>query len=107
MDRFVPRDDGNLVRWKTDKPHILVICGSQGAKSIFEAIIEQFSENNPYEWIVALGKLNAGKKEEFQKLENIQALEWIDQEDIAHLLSDTNLAITRGSATTLAEIDVF
>lgn len=38
---------------------------------------------------------------------DVQALEWISQEDIAYLLEDTDIAITRGSATTLAEIDVF
>jgi UDP-N-acetylglucosamine--N-acetylmuramyl-(pentapeptide) pyrophosphoryl-undecaprenol N-acetylglucosamine transferase len=46
-------------------------------------------------------------KKDFEKIPDTQALEWISQVDIAHLLSDTDLAITRGSATTLAEIDIF
>lgn len=40
-------------------------------------------------------------------MNDTQAIPWIRQEDIAHLLSDTDIAITRGSATTLAEIDLF
>ena len=44
---------------------------------------------------------------DFGKMKNTQALEWIPQEKIAELLCDTSLVITRGSATTLAEIDVF
>ena len=40
-------------------------------------------------------------------MKDVQALEWISQEDIASLLRDADIAITRGSATTLAEIDVF
>lgn len=40
-------------------------------------------------------------------MKNTQALEWISQEDIASLLGNTQIAITRGSATTLAEIDIF
>jgi UDP-N-acetylglucosamine--N-acetylmuramyl-(pentapeptide) pyrophosphoryl-undecaprenol N-acetylglucosamine transferase len=87
--------------------HILVICGSQGSRAVFEAIVEQFGKDNPYEWIIALGKLNVDMKSDFQTMGNMQALDWISQEDIAHLLENTDLAITRGSATTLAEIDVF
>ena len=106
LDRFVPRDDDNKIHWKTTKPHILVICGSQGARSIFEAILGQFADENPYEWIIALGKLNGNMKSDFENIQNIQALEWIDQENIASLLGDADITITRGSATTLAEIDV-
>lgn len=46
-------------------------------------------------------------QDKFRKIPDCQAVEWISQEDIAHILSDTNIAISRGSATTLAEIDVF
>ena len=46
-------------------------------------------------------------KSSFESMKNTQAIEWVNQEDIAHLLSDTDFAITRGSATTLAEIDIF
>lgn len=93
--------------WKTDKKHVLVICGSQGARSIFEAILGQFSDENPYEWIISLGKLNGSMKSDFENIQNIQAFEWIDQKDIASLLGNTDITITRGSATTLAEIDIF
>jgi UDP-N-acetylglucosamine:LPS N-acetylglucosamine transferase len=46
-------------------------------------------------------------KSEFSKMKNTQALEWISQIDIAHLIQGTDLAITRGSATTLAELTNF
>lgn len=95
------------ITWNTNKPHILVICGSQGAKTVFEAIIQQFSRNTDYEWIIALGKLNSEMKQDFDTIPDTQALEWIDQTDIAHLIQGTNLAITRWSATTLAELTVF
>ncbi len=103
----VIQDRGYKIQWKTDKKHILVICGSQWARAIFEAIIEQFSGNDEYEWIISLGRLNANMKANFEKMDNTQALEWISQEDIASLLVTTDLAITRWSATTLAEIDIF
>jgi UDP-N-acetylglucosamine:LPS N-acetylglucosamine transferase len=40
-------------------------------------------------------------------MKDVQALEWVSQENIASLLKDTDRAITRWSATTLAEIDTF
>lgn len=46
-------------------------------------------------------------KKNFERMKNTQTLEWISQIDIAHLLEDSDIVITRGSATTLAEIDVF
>ena len=95
------------IRWKTTKPHILVICGSQGSQVIFREILESFHNNDNYEWIIALGKLNASMKWDLEKMRNTQAFEWISQEDIPSLLENTQIAITRGSATTLAEIDVF
>ena len=95
------------ITWKTSKPHILVICGSQGSRIIFESIITQFSNNNDYEWIIALGKLNTNMQSEFSKIPDCQALEWISQPDIAHLIQDCDIAITRWSATTLAELTAF
>lgn len=106
-NRFVPHYDRAHIVWKTQKPHILVICGSQWAKSVFEAILNQFQKDTEYEWIIALGKLNSGMREYFEKMKDAQAFDWIPQEKIAELLSDTALVITRGSATTLAEIDTF
>lgn len=46
-------------------------------------------------------------KYDFKEIDNVQALAWISQEDIVSLLRTTDIAITRGSATTLAEIDTF
>lgn len=95
------------IHWKTTKPHILVICGSQWSRTIYEKIITEFWWNSKYEWIIALGKLNSGMKGEFEKIPDCQALEWISQSDIAALILGTDLAIARWSATTLAELTAF
>ncbi len=102
LDRFVLA--GGSIHWHTAKPHILVICGSQWSRAIFEEIITAFSWNSEYEWIVALGKLNSGMRAEFEKIPDCQALDWISQSDIATLIPSTDIAITRWSATTLAEL---
>ncbi len=107
FEKWEIRNKKWTINWKTTKKHILVICGSQWSQVIFEEIIQSFSWDDTYEWIIALGKLNSNMQDKFRKIPDCQAVEWISQEDIAHILSDTNIAISRGSATTLAEIDVF
>lgn len=37
----------------------------------------------------------------------LNLVDWISQENLAHLIPDTDVAITRGSATTLAELTSF
>ena len=102
--------------WKTNKKHLLVICGSQWARAIFEEILknlEQILRN--HEVILVLGKLNMDMRSAFEEKLRILNLEswslnlvdWISQENLAHLIPDTDIAITRGSATTLAELTSF
>jgi UDP-N-acetylglucosamine:LPS N-acetylglucosamine transferase len=43
--------------WKTSKSHVLVICGSQGSKNVFDAIIKH-CDRLDVEWTVLLGLLN-------------------------------------------------
>lgn len=92
--------------WKTEKPHILVFCGSQGARSVFEEIIQN-CQNLDAEWIIILGKLNTGMRKNFEKFENIQIFDWLEKSEQKAIFEGMNLAITRGSATTLAELELF
>lgn len=46
-------------------------------------------------------------RKEFKEINSLQCFDWIGQEDIASLLENADIVITRGSATTLAEIDTF
>ncbi len=128
------------IRWETKKKHILVICGSQWSKAIFEEILRNLEEIlKENELILVLGKLNTDIRKRFEELYEpldvqdgdfsaspfgtplemtkpanqptsqpaLQLLDWISQEDLASLIPDTDIAITRGSATTLAELTAF
>lgn len=46
-------------------------------------------------------------KEKFKNFGHIQVVDWIAKEDQNVIFETTDLAITRGSATTLAELDAF
>lgn len=92
--------------WKTTKNHVLVVCGSQWSKNIFNAIIQNCRYLD-VEWIVLLWTLNQDARERFHEFQNITLYDWIDPHTFASILKNTQLLITRGSATTLAESDLF
>ncbi|MBB1554116.1 UDP-N-acetylglucosamine--N-acetylmuramyl-(pentapeptide) pyrophosphoryl-undecaprenol N-acetylglucosamine transferase [Candidatus Gracilibacteria bacterium] len=104
--KLFEKNPNQTIFWKTTKKHILVICGSQGAKSVFEAI-SRSCQNLDAEWIVVLGKLNADMRPHFEQFQNIQILDWLEKSEQNHIFLETDIAITRGSATTLAELDFF
>lgn len=101
---YLPAKDFHY--WKTTKNHILVICWSQWSKHIFDAII-QWCKYLDVEWIVLLGTLNQDAREKFHEFQNISLYDWIDPHTLASIFRDTQLIVTRGSATTLSESDLF
>lgn len=92
--------------WKTDKTHILVFCGSQWARKIFEEIAQNCQKIDA-EWIIVLWKLNEDLAKNFEKFEHIQVFNWLEKEEQNNIFSNTNIAITRWSATTLSELQLF
>ncbi|MDD5197821.1 MAG: glycosyltransferase [Candidatus Gracilibacteria bacterium] len=102
-DFFAKNPTGNI-EWKTDKKHIFVSCGSQGSRKIFQTLSDQKDSFPGTEWIISLGTLNGNMRSEFEQWEDTQVFDWISQADIPHILDGADIAITRASATTLAEL---
>jgi UDP-N-acetylglucosamine--N-acetylmuramyl-(pentapeptide) pyrophosphoryl-undecaprenol N-acetylglucosamine transferase len=92
--------------WKTTKSHVLVLCGSQWSRNIFRAIADR-CRGVDVEWIILLGLLNTESRPLFHRFKNITLYDWIDPHTLGSILRDTDLVITRWSATTLAEVDRF
>jgi UDP-N-acetylglucosamine:LPS N-acetylglucosamine transferase len=59
------------------------------------------------EWIVVLGLLNQDLRSQFENFHHITIYDWVDAHTLGSILVDTEVVITRGSATLLAEIDHF
>lgn len=106
------------IHWNTRKRHILVLCWSQWARAIFYEIIQNLETIlQKHELIIILGNLNTDMRSDFlqayhqiqsnQKDDSLQVLDWLDKVEQRYIFSTTDIAITRGSATTLAELDVF
>lgn len=92
--------------WKTKKTHIFVICGSQWSRNIFRAVAATCKYLD-VEWIILLGLLNKESRKLFTDFPHATVYDWLDSHTIGSILSKSDLVITRGSATTLAEIDAF
>lgn len=82
------------IRWKTNKTHILLFCGSQGAKSVFEAVLSQCADMDA-EWIVVLGRLNTSMRAAFRTFQDIQILDWLEKDDQRTIFEGTDIAVTR------------
>lgn len=92
--------------WKTEKTHICVICWSQWSRSIFSTIAST-CKHLDVEWIIMLGILNKDSRELFTDFPHATVYDWLDAHTLWSVLSKSDLVITRGSATTLAEISLF
>lgn len=102
--RFFDKNPTGSIQWRTNKKHIFVSCGSQGSRKIFQTLLEQKKNFPDTEWIISLGTLNGNFKDAFEQWEDAQVFDWISQDDLPHILDGADIAITRASATTLAEL---
>ncbi len=59
------------------------------------------------EWMIVLGRLNIEMRHDFDPFPHAHILDWMEKEDQRDIFQMTDIAITRGSATTLAELDMF
>lgn len=93
----------SAITWKTNLRHILVICGSQGSRAIFEELAHTIGSIDA-EFKIILGTLNQDMKSQFIQYPHVETIDWIESSDLLFVLQDTDLVVTRWSATTLAEL---
>ncbi|EKD30559.1 MAG: UDP-N-acetylglucosamine-N-acetylmuramyl-(pentapeptide) pyrophosphoryl-undecaprenol N-acetylglucosamine transferase [uncultured bacterium (gcode 4)] len=89
-----------------DKTRVLVICGSQGSRTIHQALVDQMSSLGDFEFIIALGTRNEEFQEVFAQFSNVQAFPWLG-ESLGDVYREADIIISRGSATTLSEAITF
>ena len=86
---------------------MLVLCGSQGSRSIYTALAEQLDQLTDFEFIVGLGTQNTELAKAFAPFSNVRAERWINQGQLSFLYRETDIVLSRGSITTLAEAAAF
>lgn len=90
----------------SEKTHLLVICGSQGSKNIFQWILENSNDFRDFSIKIILWLKNTEMKQLFKE-KNMETIDFADTETLWELYKWSDIAITRWSATTLAELDMF
>jgi len=89
-----------------DKPMVLFVMGSQGSESVnalMKNILKKLGGRD-YEVLYVTGEAHKDEFDPSEYPENVHFTPYVDQ---VALLPDTDLIVTRGGATTAAEISVF
>ena len=92
---------------KTDKTNLLVIAWSQWSTRIFSFLAENLNKLKNFDITVILWSLNSHLKENFKDFSNVKTFDFINHSEIKNLYNEADIAITRWSATTLAELENF
>jgi len=97
----------NLEVETNDRLKVLVIAGSQGSKIIFESLIKILPDLKDIDFEVILWEKNLSFKKDFLKFSNVIVHDFVNQKKLGEIYKQTDIAITRGSATVLAELFYF
>ncbi len=103
-----------LLEWLTNlkleenrKLKVLVIAGSQGSTIIFENLLKIIPDLPNIEFEIILWEKNKHFKEKLNIFTNTIVHDFVNQKKLWQIYKQTDIAITRGSATVLAELYYF
>lgn len=97
----------NLKISTNDKIKVLVIAWSQGSTIIFENLIKIIPEFQNIEFEIILGEKNTHFREKLNIYTNTIIHDFVNQKQLWEIYKQTDIAITRGSATVLSELFYF
>ncbi|MDQ7008856.1 MAG: UDP-N-acetylglucosamine--N-acetylmuramyl-(pentapeptide) pyrophosphoryl-undecaprenol N-acetylglucosamine transferase [Candidatus Gracilibacteria bacterium] len=97
----------NLELKENKKLKVLVIAGSQGSTIIFENLIKIIEDLPNIEFEIILGEKNKHFREKLNIFTNTIVHDFVNQKELGIIYKQTDIAITRGSATTLSELYYF
>jgi UDP-N-acetylglucosamine--N-acetylmuramyl-(pentapeptide) pyrophosphoryl-undecaprenol N-acetylglucosamine transferase len=97
----------NLNVEENEKLSVLIIWGSQGSTTIFNEMLKIVPKFEDIDFQIILWDKNLHFKEEFKKFPNIVIHDFVTQKKLWRMLKETDIAITRGGATTLTELTLF
>jgi len=97
----------NLKLEENKKLKVLVIAWSQGSTIIFENLLKIIPDLPNIEFEIILWEKNGHFKEKLNVFINTIIHDFVDQKTLWKIYKQTDIAITRGSATVLAELYYF
>jgi UDP-N-acetylglucosamine--N-acetylmuramyl-(pentapeptide) pyrophosphoryl-undecaprenol N-acetylglucosamine transferase len=103
-----------LIDWLTDlniiqnpKLNIIVIAWSQWSTTIFEALLKLLPDFWDINFQIVLWEKNMHLRNKFKQFPNVLAHDFLTQKRLWIILKNSDIAITRGWATTLWELNMF
>lgn len=92
---------------ENEKLEVLVIAGSQGSTTIFSQLKTILNNLIDINFTIILWDKNLDFRQEFQWYNNVKLYDFVSQEELGEIYKKTDIAITRGWATTLWELYFF
>lgn len=92
------------------KTHILVMGGSQGAKTIYTTLaqlLKEYPQLHAFEYTVILGQLNKELDQLFLPFSTVSIKTFCSQQELGQLYVAADVVITRAGTTSLAEQELF
>lgn len=86
---------------------VLVIAWSQWSTTLFESIKSMLNNLIDINFTIILWEKNLNFRWDFEKYNNVTLYDFIDQEALGSLYQKTDIALSRGGATTLWELYFF
>lgn len=74
---------------------------------IFEKMLEIVDRFPQVDFTVVLGTLNTHLHEKFEGLSNVRVFDWLDRSMLSKIYHESDIAIIRPAATSLAEMQMF
>lgn len=92
---------------ENEKLEVLVIAWSQGSTTIFNQLKTILNNLIDINFTIILWNKNLSFKEEFANFKNVKLYDFVSQKELGEIYKKTDIAITRGWATTLWELYFF
>ncbi|MCH2188759.1 glycosyltransferase [Candidatus Gracilibacteria bacterium] len=90
-----------------ERLQVIVLGGSQGSSRILSALATIIPDLLDIDFQIVLGEKNMHLRDDFKKFPNTLVHDFLTQRRLGKILKDTDIAVTRGGATSLAELNVF
>ena len=98
----------SIIPRTSKKPRLVVTMGSQGSARLLEYLLQNPDALRPFDTTIILGTKNTHFRERLQKNPSVRLLDFVYSiRELLQLYAESDLAISRGSATTLAELSAF
>jgi UDP-N-acetylglucosamine--N-acetylmuramyl-(pentapeptide) pyrophosphoryl-undecaprenol N-acetylglucosamine transferase len=101
----------DLFTLQEKKKTLLVMCGSQWSEAVFLELLKQLDSDwqvvKNLNIVVILWLLNTSYEKKFSEYLQVTTYDFLDHHQLAPLFARTDIALTRWSATTLAELEYF